>query len=223
MKTSQELQKDVREELQWEPSIAPGGIRVAVEGGVVTLSGHVQSYLQRMNAEKAVKRVKGVHGIANDLEIRLPSSHERDDTEIAEAALHALTWHTTVPENKVRVTVSRGWVTLEGEVEWYYQRDAAFRAVHSLTGVKGVVNRIEIRARLSPTDIQHRIEERFRRSAELDAKGVKVEVDGSRVTLKGSVTSLDECDEAEWAAWSAPGVERVTNELKVTPELFELV
>jgi osmotically-inducible protein OsmY len=223
MKTSQELQKDVQEELRWEPSITPGGIRVSVEDGVVTLTGHVANYLQRVNAEKAVKRVKGVQGLANDLEVRLPSSHERDDTEIVEAALHALKWHTTVPDDKVSVTVSRGWVTLEGEVEWYYQKDAAYRAVHGLTGVKGVINRIAIKAKANPTDIKHRLEDRFRRSAELDAKGVQVTVDGSTVTLKGTVSSWDEHDEAEWAAWSAAGVEKVKKVLRVAPELLAVI
>jgi osmotically-inducible protein OsmY len=223
MKKSQELQKDVQAELCWEPSITTTSIRVAAEDGVVTLTGHVPDYLQRVNAEKAVKRVKGVHGIANNLEVRLPTSHQRDDTEIAEAALYALKWHTTVPEDRVMVTVSRGWVTLEGEVEWHYQRDAAYRAVHGLTGVQGVINRIEIKAKASPADIEDRLEERLRRSAELDAKAVEVKVDGTTVTLKGEVSSWDEYEEAEWAAWSAPGVEKVKNQLRIAPEALTLI
>lgn len=223
MKKSQELQKDVQEELRWEPSIASDGIRVAAEDGVVTLTGHVTDYLQRVNAEKTVKRVKGVHGIANNLEVRLLSSHQRDDTEIAEAALHALKWHTTVPEDRLTVTVSHGWVTLDGEVEWHYQKDAAYRVVNGLTGVKGVVNRISIKPKVSPADIEHRLVERFRRSAELDAKGVDVEVDGATVTLKGTVGSWDEFDEADWAAWSAAGVEKVKNQLRVDNAVLSLI
>ena len=223
MKKSQDLQKDVQEELHWEPSINPRSIRVAVEDGVVTLTGHVADYLQRVNAEKAVKRVKGVHGLANNLEVRVPTSSQRDDTEIAEAALHALKWHTTVPEDRVTVTVSKGWITLEGEVEWHYQRDAAYRAVRELTGVKGVINQIAIKAKINPSDIEHRLEERFRRSAELDAKAVEVKVEGTTVTLKGTVSSWDEYEEAEWAAWSVAGVEKVKNRLRVAPETLSLI
>jgi osmotically-inducible protein OsmY len=215
MKTASTLQHDVLEELKWTSGLKAGEIGVAAHEGVVTLTGHVESYLQKRNAENAAKRVHGVRGLANELVVKLPASMERDDTDIAEAAVHALQWHSSVPEDKVTVSVRNGWVTLEGELEWFFQKESAHHAVKNLTGVKGVTNSIEIKAKATVGDVKQKVEAAFKRSAEVDARGVVVEVADSRVILSGQVRSWSEYEEAEWAAWSAPGITDVDNRLTV--------
>jgi osmotically-inducible protein OsmY len=220
MKSTSDLQHDVHEELKWTMGAKSGEIGVAAHDGVVTLTGHVESYARKLNAERASKRVLGVKGVANDLVVKLPSDKERDDTDIAEAAVHALRWHTSVPEDRVTVTVRQGWVTLEGEVEWYYQKDSAYQTVRDLTGVKGVTNQITVRPRVTVAQVKDKIEEAFRRSAEIDAQRVRVETTDGRVTLRGKVSSWAEHSEAEWAAWSAPGIVSVDNRLDVVEGVY---
>ncbi len=211
------LQRAVLAELVWEPSVDASHIGVSVKNGVVTLSGHVESYLEKLQAERAAKRVPGVRGVANELEIKLPDSNKRSDEDIALAAVNALKWNLFVPADQIKITVRQGWITLEGEVKWQFQRNAAEKAVRRLKGVMGVNNYIRIQPRITPIEVQNRITDAFTRSAELDARGIKVEADGDKVILVGRVRSLAEREEAERIAWSAPGVSQVENLIVVEP------
>jgi osmotically-inducible protein OsmY len=215
--TDSELQQDVLEELKWEPSVEAAHIGVAVKDGIVTLTGYVSSYAEKYAAEKAAKRVHGVKAVANDIEVRLPGSSERTDVDIAEAAVNALKANVSVPADKIKVTVSKGWLTLEGEAQWQYQKDAAESAVRYLPGVKGVTNLIVVKPRVSPSELKSKIEQAFKRSAELDASRVTAEVDGGKVVLRGKVCSWAEREAAEREAWSAPGVYSVENHITVEP------
>jgi osmotically-inducible protein OsmY len=219
MRSDSDIKRDVEEELRWEPNLDPTDIAVAVKNGVATLTGFVKSYAQKIAAERAAKRVEGVVAVVNDLEVRLPGADERPDPEIARDIVANLkTWLPNSWEN-VKVIVKNGWVTLEGEVEWNYQREYAERTVRWVRGVKGVSNLIRLQPRVAPdpTQIRQKIEEAFRRSALLDANRITVETNGSQVILKGTVRSWAEREEAERAAWLAPGVTRVDNRITVSP------
>jgi osmotically-inducible protein OsmY len=215
-RSDEDIQRDVMAELEWEPRVVPNEIGVAVKDGVVTLTGWVDTYQKRWAAEEAAHRVRGVRAVANDIEIRLPSMAERTDADIAAAAARALEWDAFVPVDKLDVTVSKGWVTLRGEVEWQYQKEDAERVVRRLSGVRGVTNLIQVKPRLRPSELKQKIEKALVRSAELDAKQITVEVQGSKVILKGTVRSWAEREEAEREAWAAPGVTAVENRIAIS-------
>ena len=223
MKTSAELKTDVMDELMFEPSVDEAGIGVAVNEGVVTLTGHVRNFAEKMAAERAVKRVDGVHGVANDLKVELWPGFQHDDTDIAQAAVHALRWNTWLPANSVTVSVMDGWVTLEGSMPWQYQKQEAMLAVQHLRGVKGVTNQIVVKPSLQAAQVERKIQSAFQRAASLDARKVHVETAGSVAILRGTVRSWAEHEDAERAAWSVPGVTAVRNELEiVVQELAEV-
>jgi osmotically-inducible protein OsmY len=214
MKSDSDLRRDVERELEWDPSVNERHIGVAVDDGVVTLTGRVGSFSERSRAERAVERVAGVRGIANEIEVK--SEYERTDADIAKAAVDALKWNVMVPSDKVAVKVDRGWVTLTGEVRWDFQRRAAENAIRHLAGIRGITNRVLVRPKVEPDAVKRKIEEAFKRDAILDALHVTVEVEGSEVVLRGEVRSWTERREAEEAAWSAPGVMTVRNEITVS-------
>ena len=216
MKTDMQIQKDVIDELHWDPSIRDSEVAVAAKDGVVTLAGTVHSYAEKYAAERAAERVSGVKAIAEDLVVQPIGSFVRSDTDIAHAVTRALTWDIQVPDDKVKATVENGWITLTGSVEWKYQKDAAERAVRYLTGVKGVGNLIEVRPKhASKFEVSSKIKEALRRSADHDADQITVEASDGRVTLKGTVRSFAERADAERAAWSAPGVSYVEDRIAV--------
>jgi osmotically-inducible protein OsmY len=215
MKTAEVLQQDVVDELAWDPKVDSSTIGVTSSDGVVTLRGRVKSYTEKRAAEMAAKRVRGVHAVANDLEVVPLPKFERDDTTIAQAALNALKWAYSVPDEKLKVTVEKGWLTLEGQVEWQHQKQAAENAVRDLTGVRGVSNLITIKTTVSTREVKAKIEAAFKRSAEIDADHVRVEAKNGKVTLRGTVGSWAEKEAAETAAWAAPGVGGVSNLISV--------
>ena len=216
IRSDQEIQEDVLDEFRWDARLKPNEIGVIVKDGIVTLAGWVDSYGKKWAAEEAALRVRGVKAVANDIEVRLPGSSERTDDEIAAAVVRALQWDTFVPADKIKVTVSKGWVTLEGEVEWQFQKQDAERDVRNLWGVKGVTNLITVKPRIKASDVREKIEQALIRSAKTDADRITVDVDGSTVTLRGTVHSYAEKEEAERAAWQAPGVSSVKNQIRVS-------
>jgi len=215
-KMNPELRENVVAELEWEPSIDARKIGVAVDNGIVTLTGHVATYAEKTAAEKAIKHLHGVLAVANDIEVRLPVAAERDDADIARAVVNALEWNVAVPKEKIDVLVSKGWVTLEGSVDWYYQKREAEEAVRVLSGVRGVTNKIVVAARkIAVADVKAKIEAALKRNAEIDAQKIVVETTDGQVTLRGNVRSWIEREDAVNAAWAAPGVTRVVDRIAI--------
>jgi osmotically-inducible protein OsmY len=211
-----QLQRDIMEELEWDPSLDASKIGVAAKSGIITLTGEVKTFAEKLAAERAAKRVYGVAGVANDIEVKIPSVSQRTDTDVAGAAVNTLKWNASLPPDRIQVTVRHGYVTLTGTVDWRYQKDSAERCVRELTGVKGVHNEIAIKPVVKVADVKQKIESAFKRSAEMDARRLLVEASNGKVCLKGHVKSWAERDEAEEAAWAAPGVVEVDNQLEIT-------
>lgn len=218
MKNDLEIQQDVINHLKWQPSINASNIGVAVKDGIVTLSGRVDSYYQKLTAENAIKKVTGVRAIAEDIQVGVSPIFQKTDAEIAESVLNALKWHSAVPEDKIKVKVDDGFVTMEGEVEWEYQRESAKNAVSNLLGVKNVTNNIVLKPRFTPTDIKSKISEALHRTATVDAGKVSVDINGTKVILHGTVRSFAEKDDIEEAAWCAPGVSALESHLTIEPQ-----
>jgi osmotically-inducible protein OsmY len=215
MKTDNELQKNVMEELKWQPSVKSSDIGVAVTNGIVTLSGTVDNFAEKKAAEKAAQKVAGVRAVVEEIKVNLPSSHKKTDIEIAEAAVNALKWDTLVPDNRIRVKVENAWLTTEGEVDWQFQKNAVKHAVEHIVGIKGISNLVHITPRVDTADLKKDILHAFERNATIDANRIKVDNIGNKVTLSGTVSSYAEKREAEHTAWNAPGVANVVNELEV--------
>ena len=215
MRTDFQIKEDVLDELMWQPNIDETQIGVIVEQGVVTLTGVVDNYAKKLAAQKAIKNVKGVKAVADDIEVKYGLEYKKTDKEIAKAVVNAFEWNSSIPEDKIKVEVADGRVYLEGEVSWNYQKDAAKRAVANLLGVKFVVNNITIKQAIKPTDIKEKISKALKRMADLEAEKIQVEVDGHTVRLRGKVHSYAEKEEARKTAYFAPGVYEVENELVV--------
>jgi osmotically-inducible protein OsmY len=217
MISDSEIKKTVEAELQWDPAIKATDIALSVKNGVVTLAGFVPNYTQKFQAEADVKRVTGVVGVANDIEVRLPAVDKKPDPEIARDAVTALKMQLPSICENIKVIVRDGWITLEGTLEWQYQRERSESVVRRLLGVNGVINSIKVKPKASPIEIKHKIEEAFKRSAEIDANSIIVEANEGEVILKGSVHTWFERQEAERAAWSAPGVKKVEDRISIRP------
>lgn len=217
MRPDSEIERDVRDELQWNPDLDASDIAVSVKDGVVTLAGFVKSYVDRYEAEAAAKRVAGVVGVANDLEVRLPNFDERPDPDIARDAAAAIKSQLPISSEHIKIVVKNGWVTLEGQAEWQYQKNTAENAVRRIRGVRGVTNAIALKPHIEPTELKRKIQEAFRRNAEVDANRITIEARGGEVILRGSVRSWTEREEAERIAWSAPGVTKVEDQIVVAP------
>lgn len=215
MKTDAQLKTDVIRELEWDPSINAAHVGVAAQDGVVTLTGHLETFAEKYAIERAVQRVEGVKAVAVELDVKLSPGHQRSDSEIAQAAETAFRWNVLIPAERIRVKVEKGWVTLSGEVDWEYQRSGAARAVRGLTGVVGLSNAITLKPVITPSDVSNRIRAAFERHAQREAKHVDIAVSGATVTLRGQVDSWAEREAAAGAVWAAPGIAQVINELRV--------
>lgn len=220
MKTDSEIQTDVMEELKWEPFLNAAEIGVAVKHGIVSLTGTVDSYAKKIAAEKAAKRVEGVKAVAEEIDVKLLNSSVRTDADIAEAILNLLKWHTAIDESKVKVKVENGWVTLEGLVEWIFEKTMVASSIENIIGVRGITNLIKIAPKVAPNEVRRKINAAFHRSASFEAKGIDIKTDGNKVTLSGKVHSLSEKLSASNAASSAPGITEVINKLEVEREVF---
>ena len=209
------LKHNVEAELEWDPEVDARKIGVAAEGGVVTLTGHVSSYPAKWTAEKIAKRIHGVQGLANEIEVDLAAGDRLDDTSLVQSALTALSWNFTVPKDSIRVLMTKGFLTLEGDVEWQFQKRAAEDAVRHLRGVRGVSNQVVVKSHVRAGDVKSKIEAALKRTAEVDAKHVVVETSDGSVTLRGEVRSWAEHDEAMSAAWAAPGVTKVVDHISI--------
>ena len=217
MRSDSDIRRDVEDELRWDPDIDDTDIAVNVNNGIVTLTGFIRSYVQKYQAETAAKRVAGAVGVVNDIEVRLPDIDERPDPEIVRDAIARIKSELPYSWDGIRVIARNGWLTLEGEVEWNYQRQRAEEAVRRVRGIKGVTNNIVVKPRVAPVEIRRKIEEALRRAAEVDASRISVETVDNEVILRGTVRSWAERREAERAAWSAPGVAKVDNRIIVSP------
>ncbi len=218
MSGDMQLKKHVEEELSWEPGVNAAAIGVAVKDAVVTLTGHVQSFVEKRAAEQAVLRIHGVRALANELEVRFLPGSEQTDENIALKAASALLWHSSIPKDRIKVQVSNGFITLEGTVDWQYQREAAESAVENLLGVKGVYNTVTVQPSHMRAEVRSEIEAALKRNAEIDARHVSVSVVQNRVILSGETDSFFKKITVERAAWKAPGVIWVENNIKVSPD-----
>ena len=223
MKSDAQIQIDVMAQLRWEPFLNATEIGVSVKKGIVTLSGIVDSFPKKIAAEKATKKVSGVKAVVENIQVGLSPDARKTDTEIAADVLNALKAHVLVPDKQLQIQVEEGVITLEGEVEWEYQRTMAQNAVENLAGLRYVYNNIAIRPKISPENIKEKISAAFQRSATIDAARIKIEVVGSKIILRGKVWSFAEWEDADNAAWSAPGITMVDNQLELDPvEAFSL-
>lgn len=217
MKSNAVLQQDVMDALRWEPGLNSAQIGVLAQNGIVTLTGRAESIAQKFKAERTAERVAGVKAVVQQIDVELPGHHVRTDADLAQMALNVLKWNSQVPADQIQIKVEDGWVTLLGQVEWWYQQHEAEKAIRSLTGVKGLTNAMTIKPSVQPTQVKEKIRQAFHRTAQFDANGIEVEATGRKVVLRGKVHSWKERRDAETAAWSAPGVASVEDLLAIEP------
>jgi osmotically-inducible protein OsmY len=222
MNGDMQLKQHIEDELTWEPAVNAAAIGVAVKNAIVTLSGHVTTFAEKRSAEQAVLRIHGVRALANELELKLPSDNSRTDEDIAHAAASIFSWNSSIPKDRIKIQVSHGWVTLEGTVDWHYQRTAAEFAAEDLMGVKGVTNQLTVAPTALRTEVKSQIEAALKRNAEVDAQQINITIQGNKVILSGTVSSMAERIAAERATWKAWGVGWIENHIKVLPINMDL-